>query len=359
VKLTVLLQPGQTYNTIGIAVGYGHKMDKEAAKVANDLGANAYPFSENREGAVHYGGAVVTIEKAAGKYQIAKTQTHHHMEGRDIIRETTLQDIEKDPKAGTKPAYPSHTLYREWKFKSHHWGMAIDLSACTGCGSCVISCQAENNVPVVGKEEVLRRREMHWIRIDRYYSGDPENPEVLFQPMMCQQCDQAPCTNVCPVAAIAISSEGLNQQVYNRCVGTRYCANNCPYKVRRFNWFNYANTDNFDYNMNNPLGRMVLNPDVAVRSRGVMEKCSFCVQKIQEGKLKAKMENRAVNDGDIKTACQKACPADAIAFGDMNDEKSEVRKMMDDKRAYEVLEVIEVESSVRYMPKVRNKKHKA
>ncbi len=360
VELPVLLQPGQTYGTIGVALGYGREMDEQAAKVANGIGKNVFPFARVQDGTIRMDQSGIEIENTGNHYRLAKTQTHHNLEGRniDILRETTIQDIKKNPEtAGIEKPYPSHTLYKEWEYNGHHWGMGIDLSACTGCGSCVIACQAENNVPVVGKEEVLRRREMHWIRIDRYYSGDPENPEVLTQPMLCQQCDQAPCENVCPVLAITHSSEGLNQQTYNRCVGTRYCANNCPYKVRRFNWFNYVNSDKFDYNMNNQLGRMALNPDVTVRSRGVMEKCTFCVQTIQEKKLNAKKENRGLRDGEIKTACQSACPADAIVFGDMNDENSEVRKMMDEKRAYEVLEIIGVESSIRYLPKVTNKKH--
>jgi Fe-S-cluster-containing dehydrogenase component len=230
-----------------------------------------------------------------------------------------------------------------------------------------VACNVENNVPIVGKDEVLRSREMHWLRIDRYYAGDEENPTVVFQPMMCQHCDNAPCENVCPVAATNHSAEGLNQMAYNRCIGTRYCANNCPYKVRRFNWFDYWGADmftektvlienNYDlFGMTEDLTRMVLNPDVTVRSRGVIEKCSFCVQRIQEGKLKAKKEGRKLKDGDIKTACQTACAAGAIVFGDTNDETSLVSKLTNDERAFKVIEEIHTLPSVAYLTKVRNK----
>jgi molybdopterin-containing oxidoreductase family iron-sulfur binding subunit len=239
----------------------------------------------------------------------------------------------------------------------------------------VVSCNAENNVPVVGRQEILNSREMHWMRIDRYYSfkdkdgkvttkekeynneatgTDFENVRVVFQPLMCQHCGHAPCETVCPVLATVHSSEGLNHMAYNRCVGTRYCANNCPYKVRRFNWFKYRENDQFDFYMNNDLGRMVINPDVTVRSRGVMEKCSFCIQRIQAGKLQAKLENRKVKDGDVKTACQQSCPADAIIFGDVNDKNSEIAKLFKNERSYVLLEEYDVQPSVSYMTKIRN-----
>jgi Fe-S-cluster-containing dehydrogenase component len=306
---------------------------------------------------------------------LAQTQTHHTIEGRNLIRETSLQEYIRDPKSGNH--YDAHviSLWAERDSKGHKWGMAIDLNACTGCGACVVSCNAENNVPVVGRQEILKSREMHWIRIDRYYSfknkdgqkttkekeynnpetgTDFENVRVTFQPMMCQQCGHAPCETVCPVLATVHSAEGLNHMAYNRCVGTRYCANNCPFKVRRFNWFKYRENDKFDFYMNNDLGRMVINPDVTVRSRGVMEKCSFCVQRIQAGKLQAKMENRQLKDGDIQTACSASCPADAIVFGDMNDPKSEISKLMKNQRSYTMLDEYNVQSSVSYMTQLRN-----
>ena len=309
-----------------------------------------------------------------------------------VIQETSLDEYKKDAYAGkyqfkvaTSEGYKKPeevTLWNGHEYKNHHWVMSIDLNACTGCGSCVIACQVENNIPVVGKEEVLNRREMSWLRIDRYYSSDgdvddlqaleiaAENPDVTFQPMMCQHCNNAPCETVCPVAATTHSSEGLNQMTYNRCIGTRYCANNCPYKVRRFNWFKYHDNEQFDKNiaMNNDLGKMVLNPDVTVRSRGVMEKCSFCVQKIQQGKLLAKTEKRRLKDGDVKTACQTACSTDAIIFGDVNDNNSRVRKHLQvekidkatlklkEERAYAVLDEIRVSPNVWYLRKIRNKK---
>jgi Fe-S-cluster-containing dehydrogenase component len=247
------------------------------------------------------------------------------------------------------------------------WGMSVDLNTCNGCGACVVACNAENNVSVVGKPEVLRGHEMHWLRIDKYYSGDMDNPNVVFQPLMCQHCDNAPCENVCPVAATNHSSEGINQMTYNRCIGTRYCANNCPYKVRRFNWADYTGSDSFDNNqagivndvvldMNDDLTRMVLNPDVTVRSRGVIEKCSFCVQRLQESKLKAKKDSRPLVDSDIKVACQQACPTNAITFGNANDKHSAITMVRTENpnRQFYVLEQLHVLPGVTYLAKVRN-----
>ena len=253
------------------------------------------------------------------------------------------------------------SLYKERTYPHHHWGMAIDLSKCTGCGTCVIACQAENNVPVVGKEEVHRVHEMHWLRIDRYYTGTDDNPEVVFQPVLCQHCQNAPCENVCPVAATNHSSEGLNQMIYNRCFGTRYCNNNCPYKVRRFNWFNYTDAGTLRGNLRDKAGmtddlrRMVLNPDVTVRGQGVIEKCSFCVQRIQAAKLNAKNENRALFENEIQTACSQSCPADAIVFGDMNDHESELSRLINSGRRYNLLEELFTMPSVNYLTKIKNK----
>ena len=313
-----------------------------------------------------------SISKASGTYELAQTQTHHTIEGRNVVRETTLKNFLKDPTAGTGHAHVNkYDLWNEFEQPGHNWVMAIDLNACTGCGACIVACNAENNIPVVGRDEVRRRREMHWIRIDRYYSindGDNritkeeeidklenlDNVSVVHQPMMCQHCDHAPCETVCPVLATVHSSEGLNQMAYNRCIGTRYCANNCPYKVRRFNWFNYWNDSRFDNYMNNEFTQLVLNPDVTTRSRGVMEKCSMCVQRIQAGKLAAKLDKRKLKDGDIKVACQQTCPTNAIIFGDGNDPESEVSKALKSERTYYVLEEINVKPGVGYQTKVRN-----
>ena len=377
-SVPVLVQPGQPNNVVAVAVGYGRT---SGGKTGKNVGVNAY-VAANYLGTQLHLQSDVTLEKGNGNYELAQTQTHHTIEGRAIIKETSLGEYIKNPRSGNEDHHKSLkdkgnliTLWSERDSKGHKWTMAIDLNKCTGCGSCIVSCNAENNVPVVGRKEVLNRREMHWIRIDRYYrfrtkdnnfitkeddynneatGVDFENVSVTYQPVMCQQCGHAPCETVCPVLATVHSSEGLNHMAYNRCVGTRYCANNCPYKVRRFNWFKYRDNDKFDFNFNHDLGRMVINPDVTVRSRGVMEKCSFCVQRIQAGKLKAKLENRTMVDGDVKTACQQSCPADAIIFGDINDEKSKVRNYFKDERAYFVLEEYNIQPSVAYMTKVRN-----
>jgi MoCo/4Fe-4S cofactor protein with predicted Tat translocation signal len=378
IELPVLVQPGQAQDTIGIAIGYGRKA---AGPAADNVGANVYPLATVANGAVLYSAAGVEISKTGADKPIAQTQTHHTVMGRIVVQENTLANYKKDPKSVTEyiriatpdgPEKPQKiSLWQDYEYKNHHWGMVIDLNSCIGCGSCTIGCQVENNVPVVGKQEVLNRREMHWLRIDRYYSSDAtredggfekmedpsENPSVIFQPMLCQHCNHAPCETVCPVAATMHSTEGLNQMVYNRCVGTRYCANNCPYKVRRFNWFNYANNEKFDYQMNNDLGKMVLNPDVTVRSRGVMEKCSFCVQRIQYGKLEAKKESRRPVDGEIVTACAQSCPTNAIVFGDMLDPKSQISQILtreQGERAFHVLEELNTQPNVTYLTKIRN-----
>src|SRR6478736_404166 len=354
ITVAALVQPGQAEGTVGIALGYGRT---KVGVVAENRGENVYPVVNVLNGSLNYSATSgVTVTKTAKDFQLAQTQIHQTYMGREsVIQESTLAEFKTNPAAGRD--FPKITKWDEkvdastismWKghqYPNHHWGMAIDLNTCTGCGACVVACNVENNVSLVGKDEVIRRREMHWLRIDRYYSspeetqpGDykglekaAENPEVTFQPMLCQHCNNASCETVCPVAATTHSTEGLNQMTYNRCIGTRYCANNCPYKVRRFNWFKYHDNQQFYQSnpaMNTDLGRMVLNPEVTVRSRGVMEKCSFCVQRIQAGKLTAKRERRPVKDGEVVTACQASCSSGAILFGDMNDPESRLSKLL-------------------------------
>ncbi|MDI1324821.1 MAG: TAT-variant-translocated molybdopterin oxidoreductase [Algoriphagus sp.] len=387
----ILVQPGQAEGTFGLALGYGRT---KAGRVADGVGVNAYDLLDTSKGFVNFDiTAGVEIAVTGESYKIARTQTHQTFMGREnVIQEATLADYKVDNSAGRyKPEIykdgefikPSKiSLWKGHQYSQHHWGLAIDMNSCIGCGACTVACQVENNVSVVGKQEVLNRREMAWIRIDRYYSSDApaddlkaievaaDNPEVTFQPMMCQQCNNAPCETVCPVAATTHSTEGLNQMTYNRCIGTRYCANNCPYKVRRFNWFKYHDNKDFaaaNFAQNDDLGKMVLNPDVTVRARGVMEKCSMCVQRIQAGKLTAKREKRKVQDGEINVACAVACPTDALVFGDMNDPNSKVSKLLKieentsalkevgEERAYHVLEEINVSPNVWYFTKIRNK----
>ena len=362
VELPVLVQPGQARNTLAVAVGYGRS---NAGRVASDLGKDVYPFVKLTNG--HRSYVVPKLEATAtgSTYELAATQSHHSMEGRALVRETTIAEYLENPASGNemheKVEKLHTTLYNKHEYKGHHWGMVIDLNSCIGCNACVVACSAENNVPVVGRNEVRRSHEMHWLRLDRYYSGDTDNPEVVRQPVMCQHCDNAPCENVCPVAATNHSSEGINQMAYNRCIGTRYCNNNCPYKVRRFNWYDYTGADSIPNNRVDPAGmtldlkRMVLNPDVTVRAKGVIEKCSFCIQRIQDKKLTAKKDGRQLADGEIKTACQQTCPADAITFGDMNDPNSKVSKLLNDARQYGLLEELHTLPSVVYLLKVRNK----
>jgi molybdopterin-containing oxidoreductase family iron-sulfur binding subunit len=388
-------QPGQALGTIGLAYGYGRT---HAGKAANGVGVNAYQFVQWRDGTIQNSVSGVKVSDATGeKHEFACTQTHTTMMGRRAVIETTLEEYTSKSKEEWNPPvmvamHDSTAEYHEQPVSAsnlwdahdkpdHRWGLAIDLQSCIGCGNCVVSCSAENNVPVVGKLEVRKTREMHWIRIDRYYSSDmnekkgeeehlniiktyremesaAENPKVVFQPVMCQHCNHAPCETVCPVLATTHSSEGLNQMIYNRCIGTRYCANNCPYKVRRFNWFQYDSNKMFsDVNpasWANDLGRMVLNPDVVVRSRGVMEKCTFCVQRIQEGKLRAKKEERKLKEGDIQSACSQSCPTNALLFGDLNNPESLISKQYDDERRYLLLEEVGVQPNAFYMTKVRN-----
>lgn len=353
--LPAFIQPGQAEGSISIAAGYGHL---SSGPVAHKIGVNLYPYVKVSGGTRNYGFTVPGIENTFKESQLALTQVHSSMEGRPIVRETVLSKYKDNPASGNilHEVFESEhrSLYPEVKYDGFHWGVAIDLNACIGCNSCVIACQAENNIPVVGKEEVRLRRIMHWIKIDRYYSDNPDDPKVYFQPLMCQHCDNAPCENVCPVSATNHSSEGLNQMTYNRCVGTKYCLNNCPYKVRRFNWYRYTNNKAFDFNTASDLGKMVLNPDVTVRERGVVEKCTFCVQRIQEKKLQAKLENRTLKEGEIKTACMQACPAEAIVFGNLNDKDSKVSRLFSDPRRYHLLEELHTLPSVGFLTKVWN-----
>jgi len=389
-SLPLLIIPGMNSNTIAIATGYGRS--KKTGRAAFGSGKNIYPMVGFNGQTYEYSVSDVTIEKTDEMYDIAQMQTHSTYGNRiEVIKEASLATIQKDPKhfinermaelkdyggVDLEKFEKEGTLYPVYDKPGIKWGMSIDLNTCNGCGACVVACSAENNVSVVGKKQVAKYHDMHWLRIDRYFSGDMENPDVVFQPMLCQHCDNAPCENVCPVAATNHSSEGLNQMTYNRCIGTRYCANNCPYKVRRFNWHDWNGADSFKDNqkplieygrinevtldMNEDLTRMVLNPDVTVRSRGVIEKCSFCVQRLQEAKLTAKKDSRPMVDSDIKTACQQACPTNAIVFGNSNDKESAVRKQRlaeGVNRTYYVLEQLHVLPNVSYMARIRNTEH--
>lgn len=374
IELPTHIQRGQHDRVIAIALGYGVKgTDRFSAigpqwlesrltvDVGETVGKNAAKFIKSVDGALHHSRNDVTIRKVGRRHELATTQEHHTLEiprnvaphgaeVRDVVQHTTLAAFALDPQAG-KPEQHVQGDVQLWAEdhpkKEHAWGMSIDLNACTGCSACLVACQSENNVPVVGKDEVRRQREMHWIRIDRYYAGEEDDVQVSHQPMMCQHCDNAPCETVCPVLATVHSSEGLNEQVYNRCVGTRYCANNCPYKVRRFNWFDYPHQDS--------LLNLALNPDVTVRSRGVMEKCSMCVQRIEQGKIEAKRQGLPITDGQIQTACQQSCPAKAIVFGDMNDSASTIHESQQDPRRYGVLEEFNFRQNVSYLRIVKNR----
>lgn len=388
IELPILVIPGMNANTIAVPLGYGR--DGLLGRTAGGVGQNAYPFTSFNGTTISYVAPNVTVTDANRKEKIAQVQIHNSYEGRiEVLRETTLGTFKKYPEA--IPAFREDlvetfakssgdfrreaTMYGARDRPGIKWGMNVDMNACFGCGACVVACHIENNVPIVGKSEVLRFHDMHWLRIDRYFVSDEKNPDdlkgVVFQPMMCQHCDNAPCENVCPVAATNHSSEGINQMAYNRCIGTRYCANNCPFKVRRFNWLDYTGADSFPDNqdqtivgkfdpvvhqMNDPLTRMVLNPDVTVRSRGVMEKCSFCVQRLQHAKLDAKKNNRPLKDGEAKTACMQACNADAIVFGNIGDKESRISKDREDnpQRLFYSLEQLHVLPNVSYLAKVRN-----
>jgi molybdopterin-containing oxidoreductase family iron-sulfur binding subunit len=353
----VIVQPGMPDKVFALSSGYGRQ---KAGKAGNTVGKNAFVFLSVQNGFAITHKLLKDFRKTGETHDFAFSQRHSSMEGRSIVRESTLAAYKKNAHAGNEEREALKerlvSLYPAVEFPGHHWGLAVDLNACVGCSNCVISCQAENNIPTVGKELVKATRIMHWIRVDRYFSGTPEKPEVVFQPLMCQQCDNAPCENVCPVSATMHSDEGISQMAYNRCVGTRYCINNCPYKQRRFNWYQFSLNKKFDYHMNSDLGRLVLNPDVTVRERGVVEKCSFCVQRIQEKKLQAKLEGRQLRDGEIQPACVQSCPAKALVFGDMNDAESKVSKMIANERNYHLLEELHTLPSVGYLTRIRNRK---
>jgi MoCo/4Fe-4S cofactor protein with predicted Tat translocation signal len=344
VRIPVWLAPGQAADTLTLHVGYGRI---RAGRAANEIGFNVNPLRTMAAQDV----ARVRLVKTGGTYELACTQDHWSLEGRNIVRETTVEHFEKDPTFAKKMEHQpinGLTMYPNYDYsKGYQWGMTIDQNVCTGCNSCVVACQAENNVPVVGKSQVLNGREMHWLRLDRYYTGDIDNPGTYHQPMPCQQCETAPCEVVCPVAATTHNAEGLNDMVYNRCVGTRYCSNNCPYKVRRFNFMLYAD-------FNTPSLKLMRNPDVTVRSRGVMEKCTYCVQRINQARVAAKLEDREIRDGDVVTACQAACPTDAIIFGNINDPNSQVSKRKASPLNYPLLAELNTRPRTTYLAVVRN-----
>ena len=344
VEAPVWILPGQSTGTILVHLGYGRR---RAGQVGSGTGFDAYPL---RESTGLHQRSDLAVTRVPGRRILACTQDHHSMEGRHLVRHADLADYERDPGVihamGHAPG-PEMSLYPGFSYEGYSWGLSVDLSRCTGCNACVMGCQAENNIPVVGREQVIAGREMHWLRIDRYYEGDLDHAEAHHQPVMCQHCEQAPCEPVCPVAATVHSSEGLNDMVYNRCVGTRYCSNNCPYKVRRFNFFRYQDFDT-------PSLEPLRNPDVTVRSRGVMEKCTYCVQRINQARIASRREGRTIADGEIQTACQQACPTEAIVFGDLNDSSSRVARLQAEHRAYGLLEDLNTRPRTRYLAKIRN-----
>ena len=344
VKAPIWIVPGQAPDSITVHLGYGRT---RVGQVGTGTGFNAYALRTCRALASDYG---VDVRPTGERYVLATTQDQQTMEGRALVRSATLEEFKQKPDFAhervERPAR-SMTLYPEHPYPGYAWGMAIDLNACIGCSACVVACQAENNIAVVGRTEVSRGRHMHWLRVDRYYAGDAERPAVFNQPVPCMQCENAPCEVVCPVGATSHSTEGLNDMVYNRCVGTRYCSNNCPYKVRRFNFFLYQD-------WTTPTLKMLRNPDVSIRSRGVMEKCTYCVQRINAAKIEAEKAGRKVRDGEIATACEAACPAQAIVFGDINDPESRVAKLKAEPLDYGLLEDLNTRPRTTYLAAVKN-----
>jgi molybdopterin-containing oxidoreductase family iron-sulfur binding subunit len=343
VRLPVWVQPGHAEETITGHLGYGRR---RTGGVGRRVGADLYPL---RTAAAMWR-AAATVRPTGERIRLATTQEHFSMEGRNLVRAATLAALRADPeiiRAMGEPIGPEATLYAGHRYDGRAWGLSIDLSACTGCNACVVACQAENNIPVVGRDQVMRGREMHWLRIDRYYEGPPDSPAIHHQPVMCMHCEQAPCEVVCPVGATSHSSEGLNDMVYNRCVGTRYCSNNCPYKVRRFNFLQYSDETT-------PSLKLGKNPNVTVRSRGVMEKCTYCVQRINAARIEAEEESRPVRDGDVQTACQQACPTQALVFGDINDPQARVARMRQEPTHYGLLEELNTRPRTTYLAKLNN-----
>jgi molybdopterin-containing oxidoreductase family iron-sulfur binding subunit len=340
----VFVMPGHAKDSITITVGYGRKY---AGRLGSGLGVNAYELRGSS--ALFFGAATITV--TGDDYDLAVTQEHWAIEGRNLIRSATLEDFKKNPAFVKEMEHSKEgkriSLYADKEYRGQQWGMAIDMNACTGCMACVIACVAENNIPVVGKEQVKRNREMHWVRIDRYFAGNPDAPDVYMQPLPCQQCENAPCEVVCPVSATLHSAEGLNDMVYNRCVGTRYCSNNCPWKVRRFNFLLYQD-------WNTPQFKLQRNPDVTVRSRGIMEKCTYCIQRINAARIQSKREDRDIRDGEIVTACQAACPTEAIVFGNINDPNSRVARLKASPRNYTMLEDLNTRPRTTYLAAVKN-----
>jgi molybdopterin-containing oxidoreductase family iron-sulfur binding subunit len=369
-ELPVWVLPGMADGVVALTLGYGRS---QAGRIGSGVGFNVFPVRSSTAPGFDSG---ASLTRLARRYPLSATQNHGSMEGRPIVRESTLAELRSEAAAGSAPAEGAQaegaggapeggaapsalgvfaedtehsSLWQQHAYdQGHQWGMTIDLNSCIGCNACMTACQSENNVPVVGKDQVQRGREMHWVRVDRYFSGDPSgNPEVVFQPVPCMHCEDAPCEQVCPVAATVHDGEGLNVMVYNRCIGTRYCSNNCPYKVRRFNFFNFTK-DTPD------ILKLAMNPDVTVRARGVMEKCTYCTQRINRAKIDAKLAGRELRDGDVKTACQQACPAAAIEFGDLRDASSRVARAKADPRNYALLDELNTKPRTTYLAKVRN-----
>jgi molybdopterin-containing oxidoreductase family iron-sulfur binding subunit len=342
IRAPIWILPGHAANSVTVHLGYGRT---HTGNVGAGTGFNAYALRTVNNPWFDTG---VEIRKLSDNYQLATTQLHQTMEGRDIVRVKTLEEFTHPEHEGEGHGeHEPASLMADFPYEGNAWGMAIDLGNCTSCNACVAACNAENNVAVVGKEQVYMGREMHWLRVDLYYSGELDNPVALNQPVMCQQCEQAPCEVVCPVAATAHSAEGLNDMVYNRCVGTRFCANNCPYKVRRFNFYQFQETEV-------PVIQLRHNPDVTVRSRGVMEKCSYCVQRINEARVESKKADRPIKDGEVMSACQQVCPTQAIVFGNINDHDSQVYKLKHQSRNYGLLAELNTKPRTTYLTKIMN-----